>query len=80
MARLTQAHDVRHWRICEHCRQPGDARAMVLVWNANYHGRCYIAVNGLERLLKLPADQREKLALDDVGSGVMAQLIAIGER
>lgn len=74
-----RAHDVRHLRLCTVCDDLGDDRNMINPDPAHstrwYHGRCFIKRCGLKQLLKLPAEQANRLTLGDVGVRTMKALI-----
>ena len=74
-----KSHDVRHLKICPACHSIGHAREMVCYGLDHYHGRCFEADFGLDALLALPAAQRAKLTLGDVGNETMAILVDLAE-
>ncbi len=65
------AHAVRRLQVCPRCKGIEDRNVMV----RNMHGRCYIAVNGLSALLKLPAVETSGLRLSDIGRDAMKALL-----
>jgi len=70
------AHDVRHLKLCPHCRDIGDDRLMVKRDGKDWHGRCFSAAFGLDALLGLSDEQKRRLTLGDIGPDAMAKLLA----
>jgi hypothetical protein len=69
------AHDVRQMRLCPLCRRLGLARDMILLDGAHLHGFCAARELAPEQLLQLPAEERAKLRISDVGAEVMRRLL-----
>ena len=76
---LRTAHAVRRLASCGYCGGAGDARNMIPMQYANlkehYHGRCYVARNGLKALLVLPQAVTDRLTLGDIGKETMKALL-----
>lgn len=73
MVQIMNVHDFRRLTVCEHCDEPGD-RAHMLRGNLGarwLHGRCFVALNGAEALLALPASDVGRMTLDDIGPELM---------
>lgn len=80
---LKRAHDVRHLRICAHCKGLGDRREMVTLFPVDkdwHHGRCYIAIHGLHWFLRLPTGILANVTLGDIGVEAMRALLQEMER
>jgi hypothetical protein len=69
------AHDVRRLRVCPVCRGIGADRDMVRVGQAHLHGACAGRAMSPEELLQLPACERGKLRVDDVGADTLQRLL-----
>lgn len=70
-----KAHDVRHLAVCPHCDKLGDNRRMVRKDGKWYHGRCAIALVGLQAMAKLPG--AGNVRLDDIGLESMKALLML---
>ena len=75
--KMEKAHDVRHLRGCDHCKQIGDDRYMVYVKERGLwlHGFCTVDVLGAAGLLELPEEQIGKVTIGEVGPALMRQLV-----
>ena len=69
------AHDVRQMRLCPLCRRLGLARDMILLDGAHLHGFCAARALAPEQLLQLPAAERGKLRISDVGADLVRRLL-----
>jgi hypothetical protein len=70
------AHDVRQMRLCPLCRRLGLARDMILLDRGPVHGFCAARALTPEQLLQLPAAERGKLRVSDVGADLMRRLLS----
>lgn len=72
------AHDVRHLRSCTACGELGDGRTMIrcMVWGVGeaMHGGCAVKKLG-DYVLKLPAEELDKLTLSDTGVDLMKRIL-----
>lgn len=68
--------DVRNLRKCELCGGFGDARRMLTVNGQRAHGSCVVETMPAAWVLNLPAAERNKLTLRDVGPDLMRALMA----
>lgn len=72
-----RAHDVRRLRMCCYCSRPGLVEDLLELANGLAHVECFVGVYGAPALLKLPAADRAKVRLGQVGSEIMGALLEI---
>jgi len=73
---LKTAHDVRHFRGCDHCGQIGDDRFMPKIPDGKtVHGFCALELLGEEGLTRLPKAESRKLTLAEIGVPAMKRLV-----
>jgi hypothetical protein len=76
---LRTCHDIRKLAGCSYCGGMGWAKHMVPVGSGrskeHLHGRCYIALNGMDAFLVLRKEVTDQLFLSDIGNKAMRALM-----